>query len=176
MKPLMTSLPFLITYLYFIIPLAPIVYIFIKWRSYRDAAPPDPQLGTKVILYYFKTLAYHVCLASLALLFVALLKGDNGRSILMPLGVFLSGGVIYAIHGMLIHKLTNTVEFPQASRIYTGFNLVIVGLVGMVSFAAASAILFGEGTRNIKEPLAIFIVYIIAWVFQTISFCKQPNN
>jgi len=173
MASLMSGLSFLFMYVYFVIPLAPGVYLFIKWRSYRDAAPPDPQLGIKVILYYFKVLAYHACLASLAAFFMALQKSSRTSSKMVPLGIFLSCCIIYVVHHVLIQKWTNTIEFPQTARIYTGFNLIIVGLVGMISFAFTTATLLDKGIKNIETPLSFFVVYAIAWVFQTILFCKR---
>jgi hypothetical protein len=171
MRALIGSFSFLIVYVYFVVPLAPIVYIFIKWRAYRDNSPPDPQLGMKAVLYYFKTLAYQGVLASLAILLIGLLKNESD-AIKVGLGVFISCGLIYIIHYIIIPKLTNTREFPLTMRIYTGFNLIIVGLVGMISFVITVTSLIGKSLQEIKLPLAIFVVYAIAWVVQTLLFCK----
>ena len=46
-------MPFLIYYLYAVVPLAPLVYLFLKWRAYRDGAAADPWLGAAVLLQYF---------------------------------------------------------------------------------------------------------------------------
>jgi len=172
MSSLIGGFSFLFIYAYFIIPLAPIVYIFIKWRSYRDGDPPDPQLGMKVILYYFKTLAYHVFLASLAILFYGLVKNTGSSIVHVGLGLLVSSVIIYLTHCILIHKLTNTADFPLTARIYTGLNLVIVGLVGMISFVITLVTLFEKGFEKIELPLVCFIVYAVAWVLQTAFFCK----
>ena len=171
MSALLGSFSFLIFYAYFVVPLAPIVYIFIKWRYYRDGAAPDPQLGMKVVLYYFKTLAYHAVIASLAILFYGVL-GDENDAINVGLGMFISCGIIYIVHYIIIPKLTNTHEFPLTARIYTGFNLIIVGLVGMISFVITVTMLIDKGLKKAELPLAVFVVYAIAWVVQTILFCK----
>jgi hypothetical protein len=167
----MGSLSFLFLYLYLIIPLAPIVYIFIKWRSYRDGDPPDPRLGMKVVLYYFKTLSYHVVLVSLVVLFYNLLE-SRGGSINVGLGLLVSGGVIYGVHRFLIHKFTDTLEYPLTARIYTAFNVIITGLVAMVAFIITMTVLFDKGFSKIELPLVCFIVYTIAWVFQIILYLK----
>lgn len=172
MNSFLGGFSFLIIYLYFVIPLAPIIYIFIKWRSYRDAASPDSQLGIKVILYYFKTISYHVFLASLVIILFALIKSKNNL-IEVGLGLLISSTIIYVIHYILIQKLTNTIRYPLTARVYTGLNLIIVGLVGMISFTISLAILIDKGFSDIKFPLSCFVVYTIAWVFQTILFCKK---
>jgi hypothetical protein len=171
MSALVGSFSFLIVYVYFVVPLAPIVYIFIKWRSYRDNSPPDPQLGMKAVLYYFKTLSYQGVLASLAILFYGVL-GNESDAIKVGLGIFISCGLIYIIHYIIIPKLTNTREFPLTMRIYTGFNLIIVGLVGMTSFVITITSLIDKGLKEARLPLAVFVVYAIAWVVQTLLFCK----
>jgi hypothetical protein len=91
---------------------------------------------------------------------------------IIGLGIFISCGLIYIVHYIIIPKLTNTREFPLTARIYTGFNLIIVGLVGMISFVITVTMLIGKGLKNGELPLAIFIVYAIAWVVQTLLFCK----
>jgi uncharacterized membrane protein YuzA (DUF378 family) len=171
MSALVGSFSFLIVFVYFVVPLAPIIYIFIKWRYYRDEAAPDPQLGMKVVLYYFKTLAYQGLLVSLAVLFYSVL--DNESNIIkVGLGIFISCGLLYIVHYIIIPKLTNTLEFPLTARVYTGFNLIIVGLIGMISFVITVTILIDKGLKNSELPLAIFVVYAIAWVVQTLLFCK----
>ena len=171
MSALLGSFSFMLFYVYFVIPLAPIVYIFIKWRSYRDNSPPDPQLGMKAVLYYFKTLAYHAVVASLAILFYGVLE-DKSDAIRVGLGIFISCGIIYTVHYIIIPKLTNTREFPLTARIYTGFNLIIVGLVGMISFVITVILLIDKGLKGGELPLTIFVVYAVAWVVQTLLFCK----
>ena len=48
--------------LYAFLWLFPVAYLILRWRAYREQTPPDPHLGIKAALYYFKTLAYHVVL------------------------------------------------------------------------------------------------------------------
>lgn len=171
MRALIGGFSFLIFYAYLVVPLAPIVYIFIKWRSYRDGSSPDPQLGMKVVLYYFKTLAYHAVIASLAALLAGVLENRN-NTIEVGLGIFISSGLLYIGHYIVIPKLTNTREFPLTARIYTAFNLIIVGLVGMISFVLTVTMLIDKGLEKIETPLAVFVVYAAAWVVQTLLFCK----
>ena len=181
MSTFMGVFPFLIFYAYMIVPLAPVVYVLLKWRSYRDGSSPDPQLGIKVVLYYFKTLAYHVFLASCAVFFYGLLAGESD-AIKVGLGLLISSGILYVVHSILIQRLSNTRAFPLTARIYAGFNLIMVGLLGMVSFVITVTLLIDKGQESIKLPLAWVVVYAIAWVYQTLYFCKpflyqrQPAN
>jgi hypothetical protein len=110
-------------------------------------------------------------IASLAILFHGVLGGESD-AIDVGLGMFISCGIIYIVHYIIIPKLTNTNEFPLTARIYTGFNLIIVGLVGMISFVITVTMLIDKGLKKAELPLAIFVVYAIAWVIQTILFCK----
>jgi len=175
MSAFLGGFSFLIIYIYWIIPLAPIIYIFLKWRSYRDNSPADPQLGMKSVLYYFKTLAYHACLAALSTLFFGLIKSES-KFIEIGLGLFISSGILFIIQFLLIQKLTNTAIFPLTARVYNGFNMIIVGLVTMVSFMISLTLLISDGLKNIHLPLTIFIVYSIAMVIQTISFCNPVKK
>ena len=68
-------LPFLTYYLYVIVPLAPLVYLFIKWRDYRNGVVSDPWLGAAVILQYFWTLALQLALLGMTLTLAGLIKG-----------------------------------------------------------------------------------------------------
>jgi hypothetical protein len=51
-------------------------------------------------------------------------------------------------------------------------KLIIVGLVGMISFVITVTLLIDKGLKKAELPLAVFVVYAIAWVVQTLLFCK----
>ena len=175
MSALFGGFSFLLIYVYWLVPLAPIVYIFIKWRMYRDNAPADPQLGMKSVLYYFKTLAYQACLASLAALFYGILKSQEDF-IKIGLGIFVSSAILYIVQFLLIQKLTNTARFPLTERAYTGFNMIIVGLAAMISFMITVTMVISKGFQDIHLPLVIFIVYAAALATQTVAFCKPSKK
>jgi hypothetical protein len=42
----------------------------------------------------------------------------------------------------------------------------------MISFVITVAMLIDKGLKKIEMPLAIFVVYAIAWVVQMLLFCK----
>ncbi|MCP5049817.1 MAG: hypothetical protein GY940_21795 [bacterium] len=166
----LSGLSFLGFYIYIVIPLAPVIYIFIKWRSYRDGSPPDPQLGAKVVLYYFRTLGYHLVLVALVVtlygFFMPMIPTGVG------FGLLVSGAVVFLAHMRLIDRMTNTLDFPLVERAYNGFNLIITGLVTIIAFTATMVTLFSSGFRGIELQLIAFLVYGAAWGFETSSFCK----
>ncbi len=173
---MMGGLSFLMMFVYLLIPLAPIIYIFIKWRSYRDAGPVDPRLGLKVILYYFKTLGYHALLVGFVLLISQSMDGRFGRQAKISLAFLISGGIVYGIHRYLIANKTNTTDFPQTERIYIGFNLLITGIAGMASLITLAITLFeGSGSR-IAMPASFSLVYVTAWAAQTYLMFKQSET
>ncbi len=79
--------PFLTYYLYVIVPLAPLVYLFIKWRDYRNGLASDPWLGAAVILQYFWTLALQLALFGMTLALAGLIKGRNADELNPGLGL-----------------------------------------------------------------------------------------
>lgn len=172
MMGLMGFSPFLFYYLYFVIPLAPMAYIFIKWRAYRDGSPQDSQLGVKVVLFYFRTLAYHVLLVSMTLIIFGLLKGGYNDEIKIGLGLLIGGGFLYILHWVLIKKMFEKTQSYFVSRFYTGFNIIVVGLISTISIIATCIILFKGKILDIKLPVSALVIYGIAWFFQTSYFLR----
>jgi hypothetical protein len=172
MMGLMGLTPFLIYYVYFVIPLAPAAYIFIKWRANKDGIPPDPQLGVKVVLYYFKTLSYHVMLIALTLVIFGFLKGGYSDEIEVGLGLLIGGGILYILHWLLIKKIINQTYGCPVSRFFTGFNLIVVGLICMVALLATCIIILKGNIPNIKLPASGLVVYGIAWYLQMTFFLR----
>ena len=172
MMGMMGLVPFMYLF-YFIIPLAPIAYIFLKWRAYRDNSPPDPQLGIKVVLFYFKTLAYQAILVAVTLIIFGILKGGYKDELRTGFGILVGGGIIYALHLVMIQNVFKTSSTQLVSRFYTGFNLVIVGILGMVSLMILCIIIFQGDVSDVKLPVSAILVYGLAWVYQTASMLRK---
>ena len=158
---------------YFIIPLGPIAYIFLKWRAYRDNSPPDPQLGIKVFLFYFKTLAYQAILVAITLIIFGILKGGYKDEMRTGFGILVGGGIIYALHLVMIQNVFKNTSTQLVSRFYTGFNLVIVGILGTLSLIVFCIIIFQGDVSEIKLPVSAILVYGLAWVYQAASMLKK---
>ncbi len=170
MMGLMGFAPFII---YFIVPLFAFAYIFLKWRSYRDGLPQDPELGKKVILYYFKTISFHLILISLTLIFSNLLKGDFKDNFLSGIGILIGSSIIYTIHIFIINKIFNNTQTYFVSRFYNGFNFVLVGLIGMTGIIVTTTLLVKGKFVDLQLPISALIIYGTAWVWLGSTFIKK---
>ena len=161
----------LMYFLYILIPLGPIVYLFIRWRSIKGEKV-DPNLGIKVLVYYFKTLAYHLILIGISLLFAGLLKNGYTSNAKIGTAFIIAGGLVYAIHYAVIQKAFNETEFPLTRRVYNAFNLILVGLIGLSSSIIWISIVLSKRPKGYEAPLAFLAVYLIAWICQSWTFYK----
>jgi len=168
----MMSLFPLVYFLYVLIPLGPLVYIFIKWWSNKESKPVDPNLGIKVITYYFKTIGYHIFLIGFSLILHDILKGGSKNSFSIGFGILICGSIVYIIHLMIIQRFFKDTVFSITKRIYNAFNLIFVGLISITSMSICLSILLGKRSKGFEAPLTFFIVYVIAWIFQSWYFYK----
>jgi hypothetical protein len=156
--------------IYLVIPLAPLVYWFLKWRLYRDGMQPDPELGKKVIVYYFKTLGYQLALIGLTMMIFGLLSRRGDEQLKMGLGFLIGGGLVYLLLVMAIYAKVVGDNTHLVARMYTGINLLIVGLIFIIAFTAFWVILFTASFKAAKLPLSAFIVYAGALVGEGFYF------
>ncbi|MEN8222304.1 MAG: hypothetical protein ABFR36_03510 [Acidobacteriota bacterium] len=171
MFSLMSLFPFV--YIFFIlIPMGPLIYIFVRWLSGRKSKPVDPNLGIKVITYYFKTFGYHISLIGFFLIIHDIFKGGSKNSFMTGVGVLICGGVVYLIHFLIVLKFFNDTEFTITKKVYNTFNLILAGLVGITSMIIFLLIILSKKPLRFEIPLAFFIVYFIAWIFQSWYFYK----
>lgn len=147
----------------------PVAYLLLRWRSYRENRPSDPQLGLKTVLYYFRSVGYQVMLAGLACAIFGLLVAES-RDEMLRVGVALalSGGIIYGSQAWLLLRHTNTAEHPAAAKLFCGFNLALVALVTCIALVALLALIFARHTPlgSIRLCLAVLVVYAPAWAVQ----------
>jgi len=157
-------------FFYILMPLAPAIYLIVRWRTYRENGPADPQLGVKTVLYYFRTLGYHVILAAQFCLLYGLMDEEARWHLLrVCAALILAGGLVYGLHVWFITRRTNTEKSPAVARLYNGFNALICGLVGMGSLIAALVAVLAEDVSwdVFKASAALFVVYGSAWCAQT---------
>jgi hypothetical protein len=169
---MMWLLPFFTYYIFSIIPLAAAIYLFLKWRACRDGTETDPQLGAKTVFYYFKTLAYQILLIGLVLILVGALKGDYCDEMKMGLGLFLGGGLVFALFYFLRHRLPGA---ELVCRFYAGFNLIVTGVLAMTSLVAGCVIVFNGKLKDLRLPLAGLVVFGLAALFQASRFFGFPK-
>ena len=161
---------------YILMPLAPFIYLVLRWRAYKEQSPADPQLGLKTLLYYFRTMSYHLILVGEFCLLYGLME-ESSRWIMlrMSAAMFLGGGLIYGFHVFWLVKHTNTTEFPNVARLYNGFNALMCGLVGMGALVSCLGALLAEEPvwEVFKVGAALFVVYGSAWFAQTTLLIRR---
>ena len=83
--------------------------------------------------------------------------------------MLLAGGLIYAWQAWILARRTNADEFPAVTRLYQGFNVLITGLVAMVSLVVGLGSVLAEEVpwMVFKVGAGLFVVYGSAWFFQT---------
>jgi hypothetical protein len=156
-------------FFYLFLPLAPAIYLVLRWRAYREGGPADPQLGLKALLSYFRTMAYHLILAGEFCLLFGLMEADQRWDLLRLAAAFgLAGGLIFGWQAWLLARRTNAAEFPTVARFYQGFNVLICGLVAMVALVVALGAVLAEEVpwMVFKIGAALVVVYGSAWFFQ----------
>ena len=155
--------PFLIYYLYAVVPLAPFVYLFIKWRAYRDGLPADPWLGAAVLLQYFWTLALHLALFGLCLALAGLLKGHGAEELNPGLGLLSAGVIALLATAFALGRVPRSPLRPQAWRVFNALNLLLCGLVALVALCAAAIMLFDGKISDLRLPLTALVIFGAAW-------------
>ena len=178
---LMTVLSALVTPLFGIVVILPLVlYLIARWRSYREGTG-DPQLGLKVALSYFRVLAYQLVLAGVFLLVWALMSDasdDTQEQILRTAGgLAVPGVIIFAAHNFAIAH-TNQREQPVVGRLFGGLNLILTGLFGFLALSAAGFLFFQKNAdKEIQRMLwSGMIVYNLAWVMQGLLFSRSVRT
>jgi hypothetical protein len=155
--------PFLFYYLYAVVPLAPLVYLFIKWRAYRDGCPADPWLGAAVLLHYFWTLALHLALFGLTLTLAGLLKSSSAEELNPGLGLLSAGVIALLATHFAMNRVPRSALRPQAWRVFNGLNLLLCGLVALVALCAAAIMLFDGKIIDLRLPLVALVIFGAAW-------------
>jgi hypothetical protein len=155
--------PFLFYYLYAVVPLAPLVYMFIKWRAYRDGRPADPWLGAAVLLHYFWTLALHLALFGLSLALSGLLKGHGAEELNPGLGLLSAGVIALLATSFALSRVPSSPLRPQVWRVFNALNLLICGLVALVALCASAFMIVDSKWADARLPLVALAIFGAAW-------------
>lgn len=148
-----------------VVPFA--LYVVARWRASREPLP-DPQLGAKFVLHYFATIGIQLALAGgMMLLFTIISPGPSeykGGEYRAAFALLLPAGMIIGIHFALLNK-TNDEQYPNVRRLFTGYNLFCVGLIGFIALLLGFQVLFMKGSM---KPMSHFVgsmvaVYCTAW-------------
>jgi hypothetical protein len=155
--------PFLFYYLYAVVPLAPLVYMFIKWRAYRDGRPADPWLGAAVLLHYFWTLALHLALFGLSLALSGLHKGHGAEELNPGLGLLSAGVIALLATSFALSRVPSSPLRPQVWRVFNALNLLICGLVALVALCASAFMIVDSKWADARLPLVALAIFGAAW-------------
>jgi hypothetical protein len=149
--------------LVWLVPALLVIYLVVRWRQERSGVP-DPQLGWKVVLFFFLWNAIQLAVFGLALVIYSLLEeGSEPRR--LGLSLVVSGLIIGGAHAFGVLK-SNHRQFPNVGRMFSGMHLIFFGAIGSAAIIAMTYNLFRV------EPDADFgkvagtglIVYIVSWV------------
>jgi hypothetical protein len=164
--------------LYGVFWILPAAYIVLRWRAYRENTPPDPQLGIKTALHYFKTLGYHVMLIGAFCLLYGLFESHvRGQMVRLAIGLLIGGGIVFGSHAVILDKYTNPSQSPAVPKLFNGFNLVISGLVGMGALIATLVLLlqkYNSGSM-ITPAICLLLVYGLSWGLQTVFLFRATS-
>ncbi|HTJ47654.1 MAG TPA: hypothetical protein VL463_36410 [Kofleriaceae bacterium] len=159
-------------------PLA--LYIVARWRDSREPLP-DPHLGIKFALGFFKWQAYLVSLMGVGMLLYSVttkLPSEAREMLYRPaFGLLLPGLLVFGMAAFGLTK-TNQGERPLVGRLLAGFNLMIVGMAGFAFLIIAFQTLFekGEAGDGARAIWSFTLVFVAAWVTQTIMFLGEVSN
>ena len=164
LEPMMVIVPIL---LWFIVIGPLVLYPLARWKSHREPYP-DPQLGLKVALHYFRMIAFHLLLlGALIVLWTVIRKTSDARGDFyrVGFGLLVPAALVFAAHVMLLMR-TNEQTHGTVRRLFLGYNLLLTGLVGLVALVLAFQALFAKGSSGDEGRLffAGLVVYVGAWV------------
>jgi hypothetical protein len=160
--------------------MAVLLYVVARWRAMREGGLPDPHLGVKTALSFFRVLAAQVALAGLFLFLYAMMtkQGDETRKDIFRTagGLLVPSVLIYAAHVGLAY-VTNARQLPIVSRLFAGLNMLVVGLVGFASLVAAFVLLFQKDSPTEANRLvwSLVVVYVSAWIVQAVLLLRKSG-
>jgi hypothetical protein len=154
-----------------------ILYLVARWRDNR-APQPDPQLGLKFALHFFRSNAYLMLLTGTTVLLFSMLGKDLGELreyIYRPaFGLIVPAAIVFGTMSVLLGK-TNNYAYPAVGRLFAGYNLIVVGMAGFFAFVAGFVLLFQKGSSGNPGRVvwSMILVYTTAWAVQGALFGRQ---
>jgi hypothetical protein len=159
---------------YFIFSVVLIIFILIKWRMDHDKKDKDPQVGLKVLLFYFKTVALHVMLAAAVAFAMGVFTESLTDMIPLITAMLVIGAVVYASHAVMILLFTNRSGFPSVARYFTAYNIIIAGIITMASAIMSVYFMIEGDTDSLNIAGAAVLVYSITWAVQLVILFNLP--
>lgn len=154
-----------------------LLYVVARWRDNRSPIP-DPQLGLKFALHFFRVQAFQLLLIGTAMLLFSMLGknlGEGRELIYRPaFGFLVPAGVVFGVTSVMLGK-TNNYSHPIVARVFNGYNLLITGMIGFAVFVMAFQILFQKGKSGNEGRMiwSAVLVYTTAWAALGAMFSRQ---
>ncbi len=144
-----------------------LMYVIARWRANKEPQP-DQHLGLKVALHYFAVTSLHLALAGLTLLIWTMISSGPSemKSVFyrIAIGMLVPAVLVQAAHLQLLRR-TNDAQLTGVRRLFTGYNLIITGLVGFIALVMAFQALLAKGSSGEVGRIAgaMVLVYGTAW-------------
>jgi len=133
-------------------PLFPFIYVVLRWRS---AGAHEPGAGTYAALLYFRTAALLLALAGAANLtygWISTTPVDEAWTRL-SWGLFTGSLAFLALNVGLLRRFGPHPELATARRVFTGFLMVMAGLVAFTAVVMFAVTLFKKAETDAKSAL-----------------------
>jgi len=155
-----------------------LLYVVARWRDNRSPSP-DPQIGLKFALHFFRVQSYQLLLFGTAMLLYSMLskelKGDMREFVYRPaFGFLVPSGVVFGVATAMLGK-TNNYSHPNVGRLFNGYNLMVSGFLGFAALIWGFQALFQKGSSGEMGRIAWtgILVYTTAWVVQGAIFGRS---
>lgn len=151
-----------------------LLYIVARWRDNREPTP-DPHLGIKFALGFFKWQGYQLSIGGAGLLLYSIttkMPGEMREMLYRPaFGLLLPGLLVFGVAAWALTR-TNNMERPIVSRVLSGYNLLLTGIIAFALLVFAFQTLFAKGESGDagRAIWSFTFVYVSAWIAQTAMF------
>lgn len=144
------------------------VLIYTMWKYSKDKIKTDNQLGTKIVLHFFRYAGISMVIIGISALlgtvfFKSLIKGLYRT--LLPL--VLSGGIVYGLSQYFISKHTNDNQFPFVRQGFT--TILVFGFLGLGMAGIVGIFLYLFQLDILPSFLGRYIVGIILFTAATLA-------
>jgi hypothetical protein len=154
-----------------------VAYLVARWRDHRSPSP-DPQLGLKFSLHFFRLVSFQTLMLGTVLLMFSMLGknlGEGREYIYRPaFGLLVPSGAVFGVVSVMLGK-TNNESHPIVSRMFGGLNLLFTGTLGFTTLIFAFVVLFqkGEAGQSGRIAWSGLLVYTTAWAALAAMFSRQ---
>ena len=144
---------------YVVLPSFPLLYVILRWRA---GGGDQPGIGSIAALLYLRSLAILGACSGLSLLLYGLWKPGDGEGTLRFAGGVLAASAVFLV---VVFALTQRFGGPPpehpARRIFSGFLLVVSGLVTFTAFLAVGVEVCSKDPD--ADTTRLFASFALVW-------------